>query len=134
MKKYKNMLNQVLPIETKSGGISVRANAYFTIDGDDLNSPDLTRLQRAGRIKFIEETKENDPVQIIDSSEIGDVVISKPKKIDFIETSDILEEEEKMSDTLTTVPKLVESNEDDTFGDEGNEKKRKRNKRREFSL
>ena len=153
MKKFKNNMNQALPIELKSGGICVRANAYFTVDGDDALSPDLSRLTKASRIRFVEETvaaQVKDKVEEVvrpvvhpDRSTVIPVGEVKIAEIDFgadriAETSEEEKNKENIGDTLTTASESVESSgevEETDSSDEDNEKhRRKKSKKRGFSL
>jgi hypothetical protein len=148
MRKFKNMMNQALPIELKSGGICVAANAYFSIDGDDALSPDLSRLAKAGRIRLVEETvvHAKDKTEEVIQSDRSTVVpeaefnVTEIKFVEdkIVETSGEEKSEESIGDTLTTALESVESSgevEETDSSDEDSEKhRRKKSKKRGFSL
>ena len=112
MKKYRNKVKGPVPVGLKSGSISVPSKGYFNVDGDDLNSPDLLTKIRTGKVKYVEEVI----VTIIpDEGDANKKEEKVSKETPVTEASGSVsgdvKKDEKVADSLTSSPEMVESKE-----------------------
>jgi len=126
MRKFRSKEKGPLPIELRSGPISVASKGYFEVSEDDVQSPDL--LKKVGQ-RLVEPVEEKavmvapeEPVKVIPvelEPEVAPVVEQQEEVLEEAETADPEEpvdvtDGEKHDDSLTTSSEMVESENDET--------------------
>ena len=118
-RKYRNTLNQPLPIMLNSDSLSVPAKGYFYVDEPDFDSAELKRLCIIGNVRLIETVvkveqdgwrKSSDSLLMDLSDEQGLVPDGHQVSVDEKPGEDKLLD--KTDDSLTSPSEMMESSND----------------------
>lgn len=126
-RKYRNVLNQPLPLQLASKSLSVPGKGYFTLEECDWNSGALLKLIKKGMVQLIEEQVNVDTPEDVPEKIVKEVVREEELKADVKSddggvTSVGDENKEPIDDSLTSSEEVVEL-ESDKVADSGEDKK-----------